>query len=45
MFPCKRSGAIDTLSGSQPLNHDQQQAFLNAIESCFGNGQPGLSST
>ncbi len=42
MFPCKRSGAIDTLSGSQPLNHDQQQAFLNAIESCFGNGQPRI---
>jgi anti-sigma B factor antagonist len=42
MFPCKRSGSIDTIAGSQPLTRDHQSAFLNAVEACFGNGQPHI---
>ncbi|MCY2973725.1 MAG: STAS domain-containing protein [Planctomycetota bacterium] len=42
MYPCKRSGAVDTISGSQPLTRDHQSAFLNSVESCFGNGQPRI---
>lgn len=42
MYPCKRSGSIDTISGSQPLTRDHQASFLNAIEGCFGNGQPRI---
>ncbi len=42
MYPCKRSGSIDTISGSQPLTRDHQASFLIAIEGCFGNGQPRI---
>ena len=42
MYPCKRSGSVDTISGSQPLTRDHQVSFLNAIEGCFGNGQPRI---
>jgi anti-anti-sigma regulatory factor len=42
MYPCKRSGAVDTISGTQPLTRDHQSAFLNSVESCFGNGQPRI---
>ena len=42
MYPCKRSGAVDTISGSLPLTRDHQSAFLSSVESCFGNGQPRI---
>ena len=42
MYPCQRSGAVDTISGSVPLTRDHQSSFLNSIESCFGNGQPRI---
>jgi hypothetical protein len=40
MFPCKRSGAVEMISGTVPLTREHQSAFLNVVESCFGNGQP-----
>jgi anti-sigma B factor antagonist len=42
MYTCNRSGAVDIISGSQPLTRDSQPAFLNSIEACFGNGQPRI---
>ncbi len=42
MYPCKRSGAVDTISGSQPLTREHQSSFLNSVEACFGNGQPRI---
>ena len=42
MYPCKRSGAVDLISGSQPLSREHQSAFLNSVEGCFGNGQPRI---
>ena len=42
MYPCKRSGAVDLISGSQPLSREHQSAFLNSVEACFGNGQPRI---
>ncbi len=42
MYSCKRSGAVDTISGSQPLTKEHQTAFLNIVEGCFGNGQPRI---
>ena len=42
MYACNRSGAVDIISSSQPLTRDQQAAFLNAVEGCFGNGQPRI---
>jgi anti-sigma B factor antagonist len=42
MYSCKRSGAVDTIGSSQPLTRDHLASFLNAIEGCFGNGQPRI---
>ncbi len=42
MYICKRSGAVDTISGSLPLTKEYQTAFLNTVEGCFGNGQPRI---
>lgn len=42
MYPCKRSGAVDTISGSLPLTREHQSSFLNSVEACFGNGQPRI---
>jgi len=42
MYPCKRSGAVDTIGGTQPLTREHQSAFLNSVEGCFGNGQPRI---
>ncbi len=42
MYTCKRSGTVDTISGTQPLTRDLQSSFLNSVESCFGNGQPRI---
>ncbi len=42
MYSCNRSGAVDTISGSQPLTREYQSAFLNSVEGCFGNGQPRI---
>jgi anti-anti-sigma factor len=42
MYPCKRSGAVDTISGVLPLTVDHHATFLSAVESCFGNGQPRI---
>jgi anti-sigma B factor antagonist len=42
MYPCKRSGAVDTISGTQPLTREHQAAFLSSVEGCFGNGQPRI---
>ena len=42
MYTCKRSGAVDTISGSQPLTREHQPNFLKAVEGCFGNGQPRI---
>ena len=40
MYPCKRNGAVDTISGTLPLTRDHQAAFMKAVDSCLGNGQP-----
>jgi len=42
MYPCNRSGAVDTISGSQPLTREHQSSFLNSVEACVGNGQPRI---
>jgi anti-sigma B factor antagonist len=42
MYPCKRSGAVDIISGNQPLTRDNHSSFLSSVESCFGNGQPKI---
>jgi anti-sigma B factor antagonist len=40
MYHCKRSGAVDIVSGNSPLIHEHRAAFLKSIDSCIGNGQP-----
>lgn len=40
MYNCKRSGAVDIVSGDSPLNKEHRTAFLKSIDSCIGNGQP-----
>jgi len=42
MYSCKRFGAVDTVSSSHPLTKEFQTAFLNAVEDCFGHGQPRI---
>jgi anti-anti-sigma factor len=42
MYQCKRSGTVDTISGSQPLSRETKTDFLNSVESCFGKGQPHI---
>jgi anti-anti-sigma factor len=42
MYDCNRSGAVDMISSSLPLTGEQQAAFLNTVEGCFGNGQPRI---
>jgi anti-sigma B factor antagonist len=42
MYPCKRNGAVDTISGTLPLTRDHQSSFITAVEGCFGNGQPRI---
>lgn len=42
MYPCKRNGAVDTISGTLPLTRDHQSTFLEAVESCLGHGQPRI---
>jgi anti-anti-sigma factor len=40
MYNCKRSGAVDIISGTSPLIQEYRAAFLKSIDSCIGNGQP-----
>lgn len=40
MYNCKRSGAVDVVSGNSPLIQEHRTAFLASIDSCIGNGQP-----
>lgn len=42
MYQCKRSGTVDTISGSQPLSRESSSSFLESVESCFGKGQPHI---
>ena len=42
MYLCKRNGAVDTISGTLPLTRDHQAAFMQAVDSCLGNGQPRI---
>ena len=42
MYTCKRSGAVDTIGGPLPLTREHQTIFLNAVEGCFGKGQPRI---
>ena len=42
MYQCKRSGTVDTISCSQPLDRENQADFLKSVESCFGKGQPHI---
>ncbi|MCE3014329.1 MAG: STAS domain-containing protein [Pirellula sp.] len=40
MYHCKRSGAVDIVSGNSPLIQEHRTEFLKSIDSCIGNGQP-----
>jgi anti-anti-sigma factor len=40
MYTCKRSGAVDIVSGTSPLIQEHRAAFQKSIDSCIGNGQP-----
>jgi anti-anti-sigma factor len=40
MYTHKRSGAIDTISGTLPLIAENQSAFLNTLQGCLKQGQP-----
>jgi anti-anti-sigma factor len=42
MYTHKRTGAIDTISGTLPLIAENHSAFLNAFEGCFKQGQPRI---
>ena len=40
MFQCSRHGAVDVISGTGPLSHEQVPVATEAFEACLQRGHP-----
>jgi anti-sigma B factor antagonist len=42
MFERTRQGAVDVITGDEPLNHESADRVSRLIEECIGKGQPRI---